>query len=339
MGAALGYHGVSVFRLGSWFSNLLLYVSVIGLWMCSIALKIIFIERPEELTSTIVGRVVGEEPRKRLLDALPILICLVIFMPAFSAMKSGIPLFTEYRWDGSLIAWDRVIHGGHAWELIHPVIGYPLITSGLSVIYHMWILLIYMGGVFFAFRSQDATIRHRYFLSYFLIWTVNGCLLAITLASVGPCFLEPIYGRNDFAPLMDYLNAANQHYPVLVLEVQNTLVAWHQSQDHGLGRGITAMPSMHVSLAFLFFLAVKDISRTAAWLAALFLILIFVGSVHLAYHYAVDGYLALITTYIIWWLCGFRSRMVANKLNSPTMQSIAGTPSQNRYIPSHNEVI
>jgi PAP2 superfamily len=313
MGVALGYHGVSVFRFGSWFSNLLLYISVIGLVLSAITLKIAFVERPEALTSTIVSRLFGPAKRQSFVDALPILVCLIIFMPAFSAIKSGIPLFSDYTWDGRLIEVDRMLHGGDAWQLIHPIVGYPIVTSILSLFYHMWILLIYAGGVFFAFRHQDAALQHRYFLSYFLIWAVNGCLLAIGMASVGPCFLEPLMGRQDFVPLMEYLREADRQYPVLVLEIQETLVAWHRLQDHGLGRGITAMPSMHVSLAFLFFLAVRNISKFAAWSAGVFLVLIMVGSVHLGYHYAIDGYLSLITTYAIWWVCGFRSKTVAHR--------------------------
>ncbi len=308
MGISLGLHGISIFRVGSWIGNLTLYACALLLWAAASALKVVFIERPEALTSTIFERVAGAELRRRLIEALPILVCLTVFMSAFSAMKSSIPLFNEFDWDARFIELDRNIHGTDAWIVIQPIIGYPLVTSILSLFYHMWILLIYAGGVFFAFRRSDLALRRRYFLSYFLIWTINGCILAILMASVGPCFLEPVLGKSDFKPLMDYLHEADQQYPVLVLEVQNALISWHRLGDHGLGRGITAMPSMHVSLAFLFFLAVRKISRAAAWAAGIFVILILVGSVHLGYHYAVDGYLAIVTTYIIWLLCGWRTK-------------------------------
>ena len=310
MGIALGVHGVSIFRVGSWVSNLSLYASVLLLWAAGLASKITFVDRPEALISSVFEQVAGVEPRRRLAEALPILVCLIVFMPAFSAMKSAIPLFNDYVWDAHFIELDRHIHGTDAWRVIQPIVGYPLITSILSLFYHMWILLIYVGGVFFAFRKSNPALRHQYFLSYFLIWTVNGCILAILMASVGPCFLEPIMGESAFAPLMDYLRVADQQYPVLVLEVQNTLVSWHRLEDHGLGRGITAMPSMHVSLAFLFFLSVRKISKFASWASGIFVILVLVGSVHLGYHYAVDGYLAIITTFIIWLLCGWRTSRV-----------------------------
>jgi len=86
--------------------------------------------------------------------------------------------------------------------------------------------------------------------------------------------------------------------------VQNMLLLGHQDGENGLGRGITAMPSMHVSLAFMFFLAMRKKSSYAGFFSGLFLIIIMVGSVHLGYHYAVDGYASIIVTALIWKIAG-----------------------------------
>src|SRR3546814_10705009 len=71
---------------------------------------------------------------------------------------------------------------------------------------------------------------------------------AIMLASVGPAFLEPIIGNDHFREQMEYLHQAGETHTVLVLEVQRLLLQWYEAGDYGLGRGITAMPSMHVAL-------------------------------------------------------------------------------------------
>lgn len=103
---------------------------------------------------------------------------------------------------------------------------------------------------------------------------------------------------------MAYLREADAQFPVLVLDVQQTLLSWHNEGNFGLGRGITAMPSMHVALAFLFYLGMRHINKRASYFFGAFCVLIFIGSVHLGYHYAVDGYASIALTLIVWKLAG-----------------------------------
>ena len=65
------------------------------------------------------------------------------------------------------------------------------------------------------------------------------------------------------------------------------------------------MPSMHVASSFLFVLLCWRVQRLLGWLMTGFLVLILIGSVHLGWHYAVDGYLALALTWPIWRLAGW----------------------------------
>jgi membrane-associated phospholipid phosphatase len=60
------------------------------------------------------------------------------------------------------------------------------------------------------------------------------------------------------------------------------------------------MPSMHVSDAFLYYLAMRHVSRTAKWLFLAFFLVILVGSVHLGYHYALDGIVSIVATTALW---------------------------------------
>jgi len=116
-------------------------------------------------------------------------------------------------------------------------------------------------------------------------------------------------GNHHFADQMDYLNRANTHWPIMSLEVQKQLIAWYAAGSAELGRGISAMPSMHVSLAFLFFLAARRVHRVMGIVFGLYAAVILIGSVHLAYHYAVDGYLSIVTTALLW--AAFRRRVTA----------------------------
>ena len=257
--------------------------------------------RPEAPTAFLIETYRRRAADPAFLARLPLFAIAIVFMPFFSKMKSMIPLFNAFEWDATFIAWDRSLLFGHdAWEVLQPVLGYPAVTAAMAGLYHAWMLLIYMGTLFFVFYPAASQVVRQYFLGFVLIWTLIGGVLATALASVGPCFMGPILGDSTFDAQMAYLNAANAQFPVLTLNVQDLLLQWYQEGNRGLGSGITAMPSMHVAMAFLFWLGVRRVSRAAGRIFFAFFFAIWASSVHLAYHYAVDGLVSVIATALIW---------------------------------------
>jgi hypothetical protein len=315
--AFLASRGVNGLRFDSYSNNLLLYLSALLFFVVFLGGRELFRHRPDRPIPHLFNFCVKHDALGHFMRGAPMLLALVVFMPAFSAMKSAIPLFHSYNWDHVWIAADRSIHGTDPWRLLQPLLGHPVVTAILALMYHLWILLIYVGCVYFCFFQPDRELRSRYFVSFFGIWTVIGVIMATALASVGPCFVGPLLGNHHYDAQLAYLHAANAHVPIMVLPVQQELLSWHLNSSHGLGRGITAMPSMHVALAFLFFLAVRKISRRAGIAAFLFCVVILVSSVHLAYHYAVDGYVSIAVTALIWWAAGALVRRSAGSGRPP----------------------
>lgn len=260
--------------------------------------------RPERPLAFLRERYLAARTAHRVLRGLPVLAVLIAFLPFYSKMKSMIPLLNEYAWDPVFIDWDRWLLGRDAWILLQPLLGYPIVTSALSAFYQIWILLLYPGCLLMCFHPAAGSVRQRFFIVYLAAWGVIGAGLATLFASVGPCFLQPLTGDPTFAPQMAYLEAANRQFPVFSLKVQDLLLAWFNRDERGLGSGITAMPSMHVAIAFLYVLACWDISARLRVASAAFCVIILLGSVHLAYHYLVDGLVSIAVVGALWWLAG-----------------------------------
>ena len=282
-------------------ANARLY-AVAGLAMAVVdATWLLWRNRPVAPTAFLIATWRRRATDRAVLARLPLFAIAVVFMPFFSKMKSMIPLFNDFKWDPTFIAWDRTLFLGHdAWEVLQPLFGYPVVTAAMAGLYHAWMLLIYMGTLFFLFHPSATQAVRQYFLGFILIWTVIGGALATALASVGPCFMGPIFGDTTFDAQMAYLRTANEQVPVLTIHVQDLLLQWYHEGNRGLGSGITAMPSMHVAMAFLFWLGIRKVSRAAGWIFFAFFAAIWIGSVHLAYHYATDGLVSVIATALLW---------------------------------------
>jgi hypothetical protein len=281
--------------------NAELYLCCAGVLLAADILWALFKSRPERPLAFLGERYFKSGLYRHWLAALPMLAALIVFLPFFSDMKSLIPYFHPYSWDATLIRWDRALFFGHdAWRVLQPIVGYPLVTFAISTCYQVWILLIYAGCLYLCFWPIDPKVRRAFFMTFFLCWVVIGSIMATAFSSVGPCFVGPIFGNRHFEPLMAYLHAVDATYPILALNVQDLLLAWYRKSANGLGSGITAMPSMHVSIAFLFYLAMRHLSRVAKWLFFAFFVVILVGSVHLAYHYALDGIVSIAVTAVLW---------------------------------------
>jgi hypothetical protein len=315
--AMLGTIGINGLALPAYRENLVLYIAALFVLFVAGLLLVLARHRPERPIGFLFAAFKDSALASRLVRGVPMLAALVMFLPIFSKMKAAIPRFNAYTWDSTWIALDRALHVTDPWRLLQPLVGYPAITAILAVFYHAWILLLYLGATYFCFLHADRALRAQFFIAYFACWAILGVVLATAFASVGPCFVGPILGDPRFDEQMAYLRDANEVYPVMVLRVQELLLERYQAAGTGLGSGITAMPSMHVSIAVLFALAVGQASRVLGIFSWLFAGIILIGSVHLAYHYAVDGYVSIIGTWLIWLAAGPLARRITRERGSP----------------------
>jgi hypothetical protein len=167
-------------------------------------------------------------------------------------------------------------------------------------------------------------LRLQFLYSFVLCWILLGTVCAIVFSSAGPCYFGRVTGGEDrFAPLMAYLRDVAEQYSLIALMAQDYL--WHGYRHSGLDLfdGISAMPSMHVSMAMLFALLGWRVSRRLGALLTIFAAVIFVGSIELGWHYGLDGYVAALGTKLIWDITGW----VLSRAPESRSTSIARAPS------------
>ncbi len=238
-------------------------------------------------------------------------------MSIFASIKTLFPMVNPFYLDVALGELDQALHfGSHAWELTHAVFGSVLATRVMDFMYQIWFGILLIFPVWMVVSYRLGNIRTKFLLAYILTWSLLGTFFAVASSSVGPVFYGNfVDGANIYAPLMDRLHeisgvikgddGAVGLYSILA---QKILWSYYTNDYVVLGSGISAMPSMHVSFAALVYLTVGEMNRKAGYVALLYLIFIQIGSVHLGWHYAVDGYLSILLTWAIWkfsgWLVG-----------------------------------
>lgn len=236
------------------------------------------------------------------------LIPLIFVNFTVSIGKSLIPVLTSYRWDPLMAGWDRALHFGHyPHDLILPWIESWNLAGLMNFSYLAWFLVVFINNGYALFCDRDHARRMRYLWSFILSWVILGIVLATLFASVGPVYYSAFYPGldNPYDALLAHLNALYQGGVDLnVIRMSPVLLEMAQNDRVLDLNGISAMPSMHVAIAWLVVLYAFCIRRLAGILAFIFFALIQIGSVYLSWHYAIDGYVSVILVSVIWWLAG-----------------------------------
>ncbi|MFN0264644.1 phosphatase PAP2 family protein [Tepidamorphus sp. 3E244] len=241
----------------------------------------------------------------RLASGLPLVVGLSFFMEAFNQLKYNIPVIQPFAWDQTFDTLDRWLHfGSLPWEWLQPVLGFPFVTFLLNVNYNLWFMVMWCLWVFLAFQPAPSVLRMRFFLTFIGSWAIGGGIAAVALSSAGPAYYSSIgLSPDPYAPLMAYLQSADATWKLWALDTQRLLWDAHTGQQNVIA-GISAMPSMHNGSALLFALAGWHLHRIAGIALSVFAALIFLGSIHLGWHYAVDAYIGWVITLAVWWACG-----------------------------------
>jgi hypothetical protein len=241
----------------------------------------------------------------RIVLAVTTLLLMVSLFSLFALWKASIVLLHPWHLDATLIRIDRALHGGVLpQELTRHWFG-PRATVLLDRFYYLWFRVLALFIVWQSFRTPSRS-RTRTLLAVTLTYTLLGNLLALLLSSGGPVYYSRLVGWPDpYAEHASYLAAIRR---LQSTKVQNSIWSWLINDKYVPFGSISAMPSMHVAAVTVIALACWEKNRWLGGLAWIYVLVILLGSVQLNWHYAIDGYAAILGTIAVWGLSGWLVR-------------------------------
>ena len=221
-----------------------------------------------------------------------------IFLAAYTTAKMSIVFLVGFGWDQFWADVDAALIGGDPWRITHAVFG-PAVSAGWAWAYSVgWGLTLFFCAAFVSLFGEQRQVA-VYFTAMIASWLIGGVLMAYGTPAAGPVFahlFEPAL-TDRFEPLRSSLNAL---LPVdsSIRTTQAYLASSANSALAVKAGGISAMPSMHLAACTIYVMAAIG----TRWLvpALLFWLVIFVGSIHFGYHYAIDGIAAAAISVPCW---------------------------------------
>lgn len=253
------------------------------------------------------------EPGRRLVEEVvckwdvPVGVTLVFAqMAVLGWLKVTLPYANGFWADAMLARIDAALFlGTDPWRLTHAVLGWasPLIDRA----YLTWAPLnLVMMLALVLWKASPK--RDRCLLAWFLIIGLSA-IFQYSLPSAGPVLYEAAGHGSRFKelPIQPWVEST-RHY----------LWAGYLNPDERVGAGISAMPSVHVGIACWVALTVRSMIPRLQWLGWLFVAVILIGSVHLGWHYAVDGIAAALIVATSWKAAALMIRYdLAERLTQP----------------------
>lgn len=246
--------------------------------------------------------------RDRLIGGVLGLGLMVVVMLSFTQMKNLIPALNPFSWDLAFMKLDTALHFGQPPHVyLQAIFGGHYAISFFTGIYNVWLLLMYFMMLAACFMRPESRVRMQFMLAFVLTWAIGGNLLATIFSSAGPVYFTQLGLGDTYAPLMDLLRAHAATGALTVVETQDLL--WTLHSRPAPVNLISAFPSMHVGSSVLMAIFAFHWHRLAGIAVSVFAAAMMIGSILLAWHYAVDGYAGALIAVLCWWVAGLILRL------------------------------
>lgn len=233
-----------------------------------------------------------------------------LFIGMFTSVKTSLSSVYGFQHDIYQADLDRLLFFGvDAWQVlfkpIHNTWTQPVIEFNYNALWHLQTyLILYL----IATTYQSREFRKRYLISFMLVWIVVGNIFAGIFISAGPAFYGFVTG--DDLRFAHQLQMLSTYEASSAINFQDYLWTSYVSNSAGFGTGISAFPSVHVSVCVLNTFFAFEFSRRLGFIALTYAAVISVSSVYLAWHYFVDGLFGAMLVAIIYYATKYYPRIV-----------------------------
>ena len=260
---------------------------------------------------------------------LPVLLTLPLVLGTFLSMKVQIARFHPFDYDAYIIHITQRMTGGKlAWEILIGWLGHRWIMAVFNTAYYLWFPILCATFTLRMFSLKRPHLRLQFILTVAACWGLIGSFAALAFSSAGPAFLPKLWGgATPFDGLLQFLqHLQNSGLDLTALQVQDAL--WRLYVEHSdlSGSGISAMPSVHVTMATVLALYGWRLGRVVGSAYTAFAIIIFFGSIMLAFHYALDGIVGAGAAALIWYVSGRLTDLVHVRHAEPGRIEIRWAP-------------
>lgn len=232
---------------------------------------------------------------------------------AFSALKTALPAVSPFWADRYLAPLEARLFGEPPWELTHQLFGWA--TPAIDFVYASW-LAVQIAAFYLFLVLKPSRLKTHALKVHSYAWLILGVGGAYALSSAGPIFYDRVFGGVAFGGLSQTLDGA----PVAT---RTSEMLWRAYAHHTneIASGISAMPSLHVAMACWLALTIRRGLPRMQWLGWTYLALIWLGSVHLGWHYVSDGAVGIAGMLAIWRLAGAVPSLGEAKAPHPSIQA------------------
>ena len=241
-----------------------------------------------------------------------------VTLPLFQVFKQIVLPMRGFPFDAQIATLEHKLLGGRdAWEVTHAAFGSLWPTLLLDAAYAIWLPMMFLFPMVVAAAIHNVESRGRLIGTWVASWVLIGSVSAWILGSAGPCYFNDLvgphegYGRLHSALLLLDGQAQQFGLALRALYFQDMLEATQAGGNLDFASGISAMPSMHVAMASLFAIAGFERSRMLGLIFTAYAVLIWIASVHLGWHYALDGVVGTAMMFALWRLSRPIARVIA----------------------------
>ena len=281
------------------------FVFVLILWTAICAIQAGRAHPRETVRRVLAGKYFQPE---RAAALLTVLLPLAFVLAGFTATKVYVGHLRPFDLDQPIIDWTRSLTGGELpWQYLMGWFGHPWTIKALDGVYYFWFPLLAATFILQLLSLHRPHLRLQFITTLAMNWGLLGTFGALALSSAGPAFLPELWGTpTPFDGLLQHLHAINgPDHSLMALSVQNGLWSIFSLNGHIAGAGISAMPSIHVAMATTLALLGWRLGRIWGIAYTLFALAIFIGSIMLAFHYALDGVAGALAAILIWSVAGW----------------------------------